>query len=127
MQVSSIKTYVPDNPSSSEVIVIQSNTSSSLTSHITMLVPSYTMTQTSSLIYTAIDVPPIDEIRDDSNEYFVIYLGEYRYRKYDISVVKRGKRGVEIKVRWIHLFQIKLYGLNDMVINMWMLQALLLS
>ena len=50
------------------------------------------MTQTSSLISTGINVPPIDEMRDEFNEDFVISLGEYRYSKSDKSVVKRGKK-----------------------------------
>ena len=105
MQVSSIETCVLDNPSTPEVTITQSSTSSSLTSHITMPMPSYTMIQTSSLISTGIDVPPIHEIRDEFNKEFVISLGEYRYRESDKLVVKREKRGVEIKVIWIHLFQ----------------------
>ena len=91
MQVSSIETYVSDNPSTPEVTVIQSSAFSSLTSHIIMPTPSHTMTQTSSLISTGINVPPIDEMRDEFNEDFVMYLGEYRYSKADKSVVKRGK------------------------------------
>ena len=57
-----------------------------------MPMPSHTMTQTSSLISTCIDAPPIDEIRDEFNEDIVISLGYYCYRKYDKSVVKRGKK-----------------------------------
>ena len=83
MQVSSIETYVPDNSSTPEVTVIQSSTSSSLTSRITMSMPSHTMTQTSSLISTGIDAPPIDEIRDEFNEDIVISLGDDRYSKSD--------------------------------------------
>ena len=89
-----------------------------------MPMPSYTMIQTSSLISTGIDVPPIHEIRDEFNKEFVISLGEYRYRESDKLVVKREKRGVEVKVMWIHLFQMKLYGFNDQVIHRWMLQML---
>ena len=92
MQVSSIETYVPDNPSTPEVTIIQSSTSSSLTSHITMPMPSYTMIQTSSLISRCINVPPIDEMRYEFNEDFVISLGEYCYSKYDKSVVKRVRK-----------------------------------
>ena len=57
-----------------------------------MHIPSHTITQTSSLISTSVNVPPIDEMRDEFNEGFVISLGEYRYSKADKSVVKRGKK-----------------------------------
>ena len=57
-----------------------------------MPIPSHTMTQTSSLISTGVNVPPIDEMRDEFNEYFVISMGEYHYRKYYKLVVKRGKK-----------------------------------
>ena len=91
MHVSSIETSVSDNPSTPKVIVTQSSTSSSLTSHNTMSMPSHTMIQTSSLISIGIDVPPIYEIRDEFNEEFVISLGEYHYSKVDKSVEKKGK------------------------------------
>ena len=92
MQVSSIETSIPDTPSTFEVTVIQSSNSSSLTSHVTMPMPSHTMMQTSSLISTGIDAPSIDEIRDEFNEDIVISLGDYHYRKSDKLVVKRGKK-----------------------------------
>ena len=57
-----------------------------------MAIPSHTTTQTSSLISTGINIPPIDEMRDEFNEDFVISLGEYRYSKADKSVLKRGKK-----------------------------------
>ena len=57
-----------------------------------MPMPSHIMMQTSSLISTGIDAPSIDEIRDEFNEDIVISLGDYRYRKSDKSVVKRGKK-----------------------------------
>ena len=44
------------------------------------------------MISIGISIPPIDEIRDEFNEYFVISLGEYRYSKADRSVVKKGKK-----------------------------------
>ena len=59
-----------------------------------MPMPSHTMTQTFSLISTCIDEPSIDEIRDEFTEDIVISLGHYRYRKYDKSVVKRGKKRI---------------------------------
>ena len=91
MKVSSIETYVPDTPSTPEVTVIHSSTSFSLTSHITIPMPSHTMTQTSSLISIGINAPSIDEIRDEFNEDIVISLGDYCYSKSDKSVLKRGK------------------------------------
>ena len=57
-----------------------------------MSIPSQTMIQTSSLIFTSIIIPPIDEMRDEFNEEFVISMGEYHYSKADESVVKRGKK-----------------------------------
>ena len=69
---------------------------SPITSHITMTIPSQTTTQTSSLISRGISIPPIDEVRDEFNEYFVVSLGEYRYSKDERSVVKWGKkRGID--------------------------------
>ena len=44
------------------------------------------------MISIGIDAPSIDEIRDEFNEDIVISLGDYRYRKSDKSVVKRGKK-----------------------------------
>ena len=57
-----------------------------------MTIPSHTTTQTSSLISTGINIPPIDEVRDEFNEDFVLSLGEYRYSKDDKSMLKRGKK-----------------------------------
>ena len=57
-----------------------------------MAIPSQTTTQTSSLISIGISILPIDEVRDEFNEDFVVSLGEYRYIKVDISVVKRSKK-----------------------------------
>ena len=57
-----------------------------------MPIPSQTVTQNSSLIATGVNVPPIDEIRYEFNEDFVISLGEYHYRKADKLVVKREKK-----------------------------------
>ena len=57
-----------------------------------MAMPSQTTTQTSSLISTGISIPPIDEVRDDFDEDFVISLGEYQYSKAAKSVVKWGKK-----------------------------------
>ena len=45
-----------------------------------------------NMISTGINIPPIDEMRDEFNEDFVISLGEYPYSKADKSVVKRGKK-----------------------------------
>ena len=57
-----------------------------------MAIPSQTTTQTSSLISIGISISPVDEVRDEFNEYFVVSLGEYRYIKANISMVKRGKK-----------------------------------
>ena len=57
-----------------------------------MTIPSHTTTQTNSLISIGISIPPIDEMRDEFNEDFVISLGECRYSKADKSVVKKGKK-----------------------------------
>ena len=43
------------------------------------------------MISTGITIPPIYEVKDEFNEYFVISLGEYQYSRVDRSVVKRGK------------------------------------
>ena len=53
-----------------------------------MAIPSQTTTQTSSLISIGISIPPIDEVKDEFNEYFVVSLGEYRYNKAKRSVKK---------------------------------------
>ena len=57
--------------------VTQSGTFTSLTPHIIMPIPSHTMTHTSSLISIGVNVPPIDEMRDEFNEDFVISLWDY--------------------------------------------------
>ena len=92
LQVSSIETFVPEISSAPKVTLAQNVTSSPSTSPITMTIPSHTTTQTSSLISTCISIPPIDEIRDEFSEYFVISLGEYRYSKAHRLVVKKGKK-----------------------------------
>ena len=92
MQVSSTETSILNISSSPEVILAHNVTSSPSTSPITMTIPSHTTTQTSSLISTGISIPPIDEMRDEFTEDFVIFLGEYRYSKADKSVVKKGKK-----------------------------------
>ena len=74
-------------------MTLTQNVGSSLsTSHVNMTIPSHNTTQTSSLVSTGINIPPIDEMRNAFNEYFVISLGEYRYSKADKLVVKRGKK-----------------------------------
>ena len=57
-----------------------------------MTIPSHTTTQTTSLISTGISIPPIDEMRDEFNEYFVVSIGEYWYNKGDRSMVKKGRK-----------------------------------
>ena len=57
-----------------------------------MTITSHTTTQNSSLISIGINIPPIDEMRDEFNEYFVISLRECHYSKVDKSVMKRGKK-----------------------------------
>ena len=92
VQIYSVEAYVHDIYSAPEVTLAQNVTSSPSTSHITMTTPSHTTTQTSSLISTGISIPPIDEMRDEFNEDFVISLGEYWYIKADKSVIKKGKK-----------------------------------
>ena len=78
-----------DNVSSApEVTLSQNVTSSSTTSHITMDIP----TQTSSLISIGINIPPIDEVKDEFNEDFLVSLGQYRYSKAEKVVVRWGKK-----------------------------------
>ena len=57
-----------------------------------MAIPSQTTTQTWSLICIGLIIPPIDEVRDEFNEDFVVSLGEYWYRKAKRSVKKWGKK-----------------------------------
>ena len=92
MQVSSGETSILDISLTPEVIPSQNVTSSPSTSPITMTIPSHTITQTFSQILTGIILPPIDEMRDEFNEDFVISLGEYQYSKADRSVVKKGRK-----------------------------------
>ena len=75
LQVSSIETSIPDPSLAPKITLSQNVTSSPSISPITMTIPFHTTTQTSSLISTGISIPPIDEIRDEFNEYFVISLG----------------------------------------------------
>ena len=44
------------------------------------------------MISTGLSIPPIDEVRDEFNEYFVVSLGEYRYSKAEKSLVRHGKK-----------------------------------
>ena len=81
MKIPYAEASVHEIPSAPEVTLAQNVTSSLATSHITMAIPFQATTQTSSLISTGISIPPIDEVRDDFNEDFVVSLGEYRYRK----------------------------------------------
>ena len=83
VQISSVEVSVHDVSSTPEVTLAQNIAPSPTTPHITMAIPSQTKTQTSSLISTGISIPPIDEIRDEFNEDFVVSLGEYRYSKVD--------------------------------------------
>ena len=62
------------------------------TSPITMTIPSITTTQTTSVISTSINIPPINEVREEFNEDFVVSLGEYHYSKTDRSVVRKGRK-----------------------------------
>ena len=57
-----------------------------------MAIPSQTTTQTSSLRSTGPSIPPIDEVRDEFNEEFVVSLGEYQYSKANKSMVRWGKK-----------------------------------
>ena len=88
MQIPSVEASVHDIYSTPEVTLAQNVTSSPTTSHITMAIPSQTITQTSSLISPSLSIPPIDEVKDDFNEDFVVSLGEYRYSKVEKLVVK---------------------------------------
>ena len=92
MQTSSNETSILDIYSAPKVIPAQNVSPSPSTSPITMTIPSHTTTQTTSLRSIGIRIPPIDEMMDESNEYFVVSLGEYWYNKADISVVKKGKK-----------------------------------
>ena len=44
------------------------------------------------MISIGISIPPIDEMRDEFNEYFVVSLGEYRYSKDGRSMVRKGRK-----------------------------------
>ena len=88
MQIYSMEASVHDISSTPEVTLDQNVTPFPTTSHITMAIPSQSTTKNSSLVSTGISIPPIDEVRDQFTEDFVVSLGEYRYRKPDRSVVK---------------------------------------
>ena len=92
MQIPSVEASVHDISSAPEVTLAQNVTSSPTTSHISMAIPSQTKTQNSSLISIGLSIPPIDEVRDEFNEDFVVSLGEYRYSKAEKSIVRRGKK-----------------------------------
>ena len=77
MQISSVEASVDDISLAPEVTLAENVTPFPDTSHITMAIPSQTATQTSYLISTGISIPPIDEVRDEFNEDFVVSLGEY--------------------------------------------------
>ena len=91
MQIPSMEAFIHEIYSSPEVTLPKNVTSSPATSHITMAIPSQTTTKTSSLISTCLSIPPIDEVRDEFNEYLW-------YLWVDIDIVKLiicGKTGQE--------------------------------
>ena len=57
-----------------------------------MTMPTHITTQTTSLISIGISILPIDEMREEFNEDFVVSLGEYQYNKVDRSLVKKGRK-----------------------------------
>ena len=116
IHASSHETSISIIPSSSEVANVQISYPPILTAHITMPMPSLTITQTSPLVSTGIDTSSIDEVRDEFNEDIVISLGYYHYRKSNKAVVIIGKK------RRIDQGD----GLNGLVTHKWMLQILLL-
>ena len=89
---SSLETSISIIPSSSEAVVVQSSSPPLLTAHITMPMPSSTITQTSPLVSTEIDTSSTNEVRDEFHEYIVISLGDYHYSRSNKSVVRRGKK-----------------------------------
>ena len=92
IHVSSPETSIPISTSTSQAVVVQTGSSPLLSVHITMPIPSVTITQTSSLVSTGIDISSTDGVRDDFNEDIVISLGDYFYDKSNKAVVKRGKK-----------------------------------
>ena len=92
VQVSSVETIIPNIPSAPEAIPAQNMNLSPCTSPITMTIPFVTTTQTTSVISTDISIPPINEVREEFIEDFVVSLGEYQYNKTDISLVRKGRK-----------------------------------
>ena len=92
VQVSSVETTIPNIPSAPEAIPAQNMNLSPCTSSVTMIIPSVTTTKTTSVISIGINIPPINEVREEFNEYFVVSLGEYQYSKTNRSVVRKGRK-----------------------------------
>ena len=92
VQVSSVETTIPNIPLAPEAIPAQHMNLSPCTSPVTMTFHSVTTSQNTSVIYTGISIPPINEVREEFNEDFVVSLGEYHYNKTDRSVVRKGRK-----------------------------------
>ena len=92
IHASSPETSIPIIYSTYEAVVVQSSCSPLLNAYITMPMPSPTITQTSPLVSTRIDISSADQVRDEFNDGIVISLGYYHYRKSNKVVVRRGKK-----------------------------------
>ena len=66
-----------------------------------MPIPYPIITQTSSLVPTVIGTSASTDPRDEFDEEIFISLGDYYYSKSDKAVIKKGKRGLGIKVVWM--------------------------
>ena len=63
-----------------------------------MTIPSPIITQTSSLVSTVIDTSGSIDPRAEFHEDIVVSLGDYYYSKPDKAMIRKGKKGLGIKV-----------------------------
>ena len=90
--IPSSKTLIPTFSSTSELVVAQCISSSLFTSHVTLPIPTPTITQTSSLVsienVTSSFTESVDEFEEDN----VVPLGDYFYSKSSKAVLRKWKQ-----------------------------------
>ena len=85
-------TTIPTLCSTSEPTVVQYISSYLFTSHVTMPIPTPTITQISSLVSTVNITSSFTELVVEFDEYIVVPLGNYYYSNSAKVVVRKGKK-----------------------------------
>ena len=91
VHIPSPKTSIPVLSSTSETTLDQNISFPLPTSHITMPIPTSTITQTSSLVSTMDGTTSFTESVVEFDEYIVVPLGDYFYKKSSKVVLIMGK------------------------------------